>query len=862
MSLDKTNADLEDRFRKPLSEYTTRRIIFWKDVDGKYSEFVDTLEIPGVKIHKLTGANNFQTKYLLEKLDTQSNYLIYDPIHYDKPSDNWLCDMELYCEEFRADYFSQLMEELQIPAKPNLRSAVKDNAKFFESKERRQKYIALGHEYNHPNDIQYDILAVLVGAKKSDAASIMAAVLTDSRSVEENHTLEKIQKFGDASRFWKMVQAHTGYAYDNNPSLLPLAAHILLSALSKTMKESFFRGMDTQMSKTNNSYCYSLIHDWLYSSQSNDLHIICREVEEELHLPQRFDKLEVEDLLTSECFPCINERILSRFLTEIGENIIKIDAIQKAVEKRRALVWYEPIKPYFDGILQISCMEQFRQAHAGGFHIVEASAIWKKYTADYYRMDSYYRRFYLAFGDGQKNTNTELEDAFKGASDYVENLYRNWYLEDLASQWTPAIKDDYSAKGELSDIRRQNNFYLDEVESPRGSSRVYVIISDGLRYELAAELADQLTAETKGSTDIASCQAVFPTRTEYGMAALLPHKRLGLDNQLNVMADDLPTGGLLGREKVLLSHVPDSVALTSERLIQMKKEERRNAVNSKSIVYIYHDVIDKSGESEITDFFADCEKAIVEIKNLVRIITGDLGGTNIIITSDHGFIYTNQALTESNKAEKSLISGDLFEYKSRYAIASSDAEAEHMITVSMQIYNRPDLIGFAPQDYIRFKKPGGSSVKKYMHGGLSLQELVVPIIHFKNLKTSSKKYVETQKVSVVLMTQSRKISNSIFSLDFYQQEPTGGKMQPITLEIYMADSAGRPVSDKQTLIADRTSEVGKDRQFRLQFNLRNMTFAKTDTYSLMMIDKEPFSLEPIQPVEFTIDISFTSDFEF
>lgn len=184
MSLDKTQTDLEERFRKPLTEYTIRRSIFWKDADGKYSEFVDTLEIPGVKIHKLTGANNFQTKYLLEKLDTQSNYLIYDPLSFEEISDNWLCDMELYSEEFRADYFSQLMEELQIPAKPNLRQTVKDYSKFFESKERRQKFIGLGHEYGNPNDIQYDILAVLVGAKKSDATSIMAAVLTDSRSVE------------------------------------------------------------------------------------------------------------------------------------------------------------------------------------------------------------------------------------------------------------------------------------------------------------------------------------------------------------------------------------------------------------------------------------------------------------------------------------------------------------------------------------------------------------------------------------------------------------------------------------------------------------------------------------------------------
>ncbi len=38
--------------------------------------------------------------------------------------------------------------------------------------------------------------------------------------------------------------------------------------------------------------------------------------------------------------------------------------------------------------------------------------------------------------------------------------------------------------------------------------------------------------------------------------------------------------------------------------------------------------------------FPACDDAIAEIKNLVRIIVNEFGGTNILITADHGFLYT------------------------------------------------------------------------------------------------------------------------------------------------------------------------------------------------------------------------------
>ena len=98
MNIEKT---LQERFAAPLQENYKRRIIFWQDPEGEFSTLVDELRLDGVKILKLTGTNNFAAKMLLSETDTESNYLVYNPISYSDIRDNWLLDIELYSEEFR-----------------------------------------------------------------------------------------------------------------------------------------------------------------------------------------------------------------------------------------------------------------------------------------------------------------------------------------------------------------------------------------------------------------------------------------------------------------------------------------------------------------------------------------------------------------------------------------------------------------------------------------------------------------------------------------------------------------------------------------------------------------------------------------
>lgn len=851
---------LKERFAAPLADNYVRRIVFWQDPDGEFSDFVDELDIDDVKILKLTGANNFYAKQLLSEVDTESNYLVYNPILYRDIKDNWLLDIELYSEEFRADLLSIRMQELDLPQNAQMRKAVKSYNKFFENKERVAKLKSFGSDYTTVRQLHIDVLAVLAGANTNTVAGVIQAVLMNGLDVDENEAITGIKKFGNEEALWNLIGQHAGYIYDGSDSLIGLAAHILLTTLSITMKPECFHGLEKLISEQHQQFCYALVDEWMNSEDEYILYDITRSVERRHDLEERFNSLEVDELLDSECLPCINECILKKFMTEISEGVIRADDIVNAIEKRRTMRWFKRVRNYYDGLLQVANMQHFYQDNISGFHIAEYRSLWKEYCDDYCRMDLFYRLFHTAFGKSFKDTNTALEDLFKSVADYVEKLYKNWFLAQLGSQWTKLVSDEMSEKCMLADIPQQTDFYRRYVQPITVSgSRAFVIISDALRFEVGKELAGRLIRETRGNAKIEGMQSVFPSVTKFGMAAILPHEKLQMTDDIKVLCDGESTDDTASRDKVLKNYHRGNVAVTYKTLLGMKTAERRELISDAKIVYIYHNTIDAVGDKVQTEdqVFEACEDAVAELKNMVRLITNDMNGTNIVITADHGFLYSFRPLEESDKAEKSFISGNILELDRRYAITDGDCTAEHMLRIPMD-HVESGYVGFTPLDNIRMKKQGGGM--NYVHGGISLQEMVVPVIRYKNVKTSSKNFEEVKKAEIKLLSQSRKVSNSIFSLNFYQTEPVSGKLIKADYEIYMADAAGRAVSDKQTVIADKTESEASERGFRVRFTLKSADFKKTDTYYLIVVEKGTTNV--IERVEFTIDIAFVNDFDF
>ena len=83
-------------------------------------------------------------------------------------------------------------------------------------------------------------------------------------------------------------------------------------------------------------------------------------------------------------------------------------------------------------------------------------------------------------------------------------------------------------------------------------------------------------------------------------------------------------------------------------MVKARREERSEWVKGKNVVYIYHNMIDEASHTADTAVFPACEGAIQQIKNLVGMIVNNFGGTNIVITADHGFLYTYSPLDEAS----------------------------------------------------------------------------------------------------------------------------------------------------------------------------------------------------------------------
>ena len=849
---------LRERFQAPLRDFYTRRIIFWKDPEREFERDVDELELGPVKIVKLTGCNNFAVKKLLLKDDPDSDFLVYCPLSYDDVQENWLLDIELYSEEFRADFISMQMEELNIAPSAIMRKTVKLYAKFLDSKERRQKLRKIGRTYDAPLPLHLDIIAVLAGVPGGGMQDIVIALLSDSPDRDENTVLQNIRKCGSLDAFWQLIQRYTGYRDEESRPLGELAAHILLTAQSQTMNASIFRGLERFLSDSNQAWCYSLVHEWRSRETCDSLYLLCRRVERELHLPARFQKEDVETLLGGDVFPCINEVILQQMLGEAAQQVVRPELIQKVCDSRRTAGWFAEFQNYFDALAAVGQMQEFYRINGGGFHVVEPKKLFTLYADTLYRMDTLYRKFHLAFGNSLRNSNSLLEDPLKHTAEYVEGLYQNWFLTDLGQSWCRAIAEDLETMGYVSEIQRQQDFYRRFVAPLTAKkSRVFVIISDALRYEVAAELTERLTRTTKGKAELCAMQSVFPSITKFGMAALLPGDALSVTENMEVQVDGLPTRSTRERANVL-NRKTDSVAVQYTDLLSMKQAERRQLIAGKNVVYIYHNAIDAIGDKAATEtkVFSACETALDEINNLLRIVTNELSGTNVFITADHGFLYTYQPLLESDKLGRDAFDGAVYELGRRYALTAPDTLSSHLLPVCLQTTLRGTPVqGFAPRDAIRMKVAGGG--ENYVHGGISLQEMTVPVIAFKNLRTSSQNYVEVKNAELALLSESRKISNLIFSLDFHQRQPVGDKVQPCTYSIYMVDENGVLISDRQQVIADKTSPQAAQRVFRVRLNLKAGAYDKNKIYRLAISNDTD-----VEEIEFHIDVAFADDFGF
>lgn len=862
MDLETVTQELNKRFAAPLPEFYKRRIIVWYDEEQEFVDQIYDIEISGAKVLTLTGTNNFQIKKQIAVDEPAESFLIYNPLSYDELEDDWLIDVELYSEEFRADLTAIWMDEMGIPQTVALRNQVKRYSKYLNAKSRREDVIKRIDNIDSAPKLQLAIMASLGESQKTDIVSIIKSVLSHGLDMNDNVIYQEFVKYDATELFWGMVGSFTGYT-DVDRSFSRLAAHILSTAGTRTLQPEVFDGLDAYISTPHEAYCYDLVSDWIHCEDSDKYVEIAQTVEEEMHMENRLGKQTVEALADTEVYPCIDQIILKKLMTDIGNHIINSDQILDIAEKRRTAAWFSEYKDYYAGIVALAKMQEFYKEHATGFHNVEPKKIWDEYTTEYYKMDTYYRQFHMNYENSKKSYVSALHDLFAGVCDKVEGLYTQWFLGELGKNWTDAISDNLRDLGYIDGIPRQEDFYSRKIKN--ADNKVYVIISDAMRYEVASSLKEQLSREMQSKVTLSGMQGVFPTITKFGMAALLPHTAMSIEYKddskaFKVLADGQSTDSTY-REKLLKQANENSVVIKAKDLVSMKRAERSELVKGKEVVYIYHDTIDETSHTSEEKVFIACDETIDELKNIVKIIVNDFSGVNIFITADHGFLYNYSPLTEETKTEKSDFVNRIAEYGRRFALLKKGADPEYLVPVKLN-YGNDEYEGYAPRDIIRIKTSAGSGMN-FVHGGISLQEMCVPLIEYKHLRNSSKEYIrnkekyDTKPVKVELLSANHKVSNNIFSLNFYQKDAVGDNREPANYDVYFVDASGKKISDVQKIIADKRGDSAQERTFRCMFNLKSQAYDSKETYYLVI--EQEGSTDLPERIEFQIDIAFAAD---
>ena len=840
-------AALNAKFAEPLKEYYKRRIIVWMDEEGEFADSVKEMELENARILIMQKNHLFEIRRQIEVDFADENLLIYCPYTFAVPEDKWLMDVFLYSEEFRADYWSLLFSELHVVNTKETRDFAHGIADFFKSKERIAKLVALKPRYDNENELRNGVFGVLCGIKSWGIADIVRTVVACEN--DENNPLQNIEKYCGKDAFWDAVGDAYGYkgAHDTDP----LTCYLLVSAAMSTVDAKDFSGLPGNSAYA--SQAYAFFWNWQREDREGLLEAFSR-LERNYEIGRKLQQMDRDVLMKLGVFPAADQVLLSGTLLSFAEDHFNIDDTEMLLKERADKPWYGEYEPYYKGVEALKDMYRFYMAHKSGFNYDNPDLFWKSYTDSLYKMDQYYRAFCNAYETALDCGIMRLEDDLKKAAEVVERLYKNWFLFELNGRWSEQMDKIQDLNAILQTVSRQSFFYSNYIKHE--DSRSFVIISDGLRYEVAMQLVDVINGRLNGNAVCSAEVGTYPTTTPVGMAALLPHVKLKLEDDLRVTCDGMSTEAA-DRETVLKVANEKSVAVTFETFRQMTRVQRQELVKPANVIYIYHDVIDKTGEAG-GKVLSACDQTINELAQMMKILVNEMSASSIYITADHGFIYTRSPLDEYEKTDKDVVEGEVLEYKRRYAIVRNwkfDARANRL---SLRNLGRDDLDAVFPRGKYRFRIQGSSY--PYMHGGISLQELVIPVIHYQNKKAGQKGFQAIEKTEIELLGENRKISNNLFSLNFYQKQPCSGKVLPRQVEVYFEDINGKRISDDHKVVFSSTSEEKNDRRVRVSFRLLESGFDSRSDYYLVMKDLE--TGEKIIREAFRIEVVFGNEFDF
>ncbi|MEB8476424.1 BREX-1 system phosphatase PglZ type A [Acidithiobacillus ferriphilus] len=832
---------MENRIAQALTKLFDRhRIVFWYDAKQELRDDFEALSLPGIEKLELIN-NEYGIKYKLLREQPEQKFLLYREGPQPADLDNWLLDVQLAHGEFRTDQVAIWLSELELGLE--FTDVVQAHAELFQAIKRKDALKKLLKADDTAGQIRLKMLAVCTGSEPRMDAVVenLLQELADGRD-------EKIKLIGRCSLdgfLWEQMTRCYGYKSDE-PGIRDFAIELF--------KSCYAMGTDGQVKLTGDAMVF--LKRWKDSRQfEGGFETLSGECAEVLGIEQDLAKRDFRELIELDYFRLIDQKIISDLVRAVAAHTASSGDVAIWVRQRRQGHWYREYRHLYEAVDYAA-----RFVHALGEAKLAMDSLAEgvqRYSRFWYQLDQLYRKFtYHVRMSGQASLMDSL-------TDQIENLYSNNYLLKLGDRFQTFV--DAASKWEAFPVRKQNEFFEHWVQPfLRKDNKVCVIISDAMRYEIGDELLSLIRQEDRYSAELEPALSMLPSYTQIGMAALLPNKALAIaDNETGtVLVDGQSSQGTANRIKILGQAISQrATACKAEELMAMKGDDCRALVRDHDVIYVYHNRIDATGDKRESEerVFEAVEETLQELIRLIKKLN-NANLYNFLVTSDHGFIYQNRAIEESDFSGVDAEGDQILFRDRRFVLGKGLAEASSLHKFT------PEQLGLAgevevqiPKSINRLRLKGSGS--RFVHGGASLQEVVIPV-----LKINKKRQSDVTAVEVdILRGASSVITSGQLAVTMYQAGPVTDKIQSRVLRAGIYTEAGDLISDSHDLTFDLSSDNPRERELQVRFVLtRKADEANGQEVILRLEEKHAGTshYKEYKSLRYLMRRSFTSDFDF
>lgn len=818
--------------------FNEQRVVFWHDPEGQYASDIECLDLSDVTTLRVAN-NEYAIKYRLLQELPKEKILVYRSGQVPVGVGNWLADLELAYGVFTADRSSLVSQDLGLTA-DGIDEVVQEHEKFFNSTKRVERLKSLLDPDDDAARLRAKMSAVVLGQKEHSLLEITRTLLAENAK-KQHAKFDALADYGLDTFYWRGVASIYGYE-SGTPSIDDFILWIFRRAIDGFKSDRPGGLQDVQLDFA------SLRND----RRSQDaLSVLAKRASADLDYKASIEDATFRDLVGIDLFEETDRKIIADLARAVTERTVTAREVAEVVRTRQSSVWIEGYRQLYTAIG--AAAELLSELNTIDLAFSSFDEAFESYCTRWFRIDQLYRQFTYA------RRSFEGPHPLDPLRDQVEKRYTNKFLYELGNAFHQQV--DNADQWKSATVRSQRSFYSDYVEQfVRDDKKAVVIISDALRYEVAEELGSRIRQEDRFEAVLEAVLGVLPSYTQLGMAALLPHRTLkhSADGKI-VLADGQPTNGTGPRSKILES--VGGTAIQAEDFKALSPEERRELFKNNRVLYVYHDVIDATGDQQGTErrVFEAAEQALSELVDLVK-KAANANATNIFVTADHGFLFQDEELPEQFFLSESP-QGDNILVKNKRYVLGHGLKVDFAFTTftSAQLALDSDIEVQIPKSIQRLRLPGGGS--RFVHGGATLQEVVVPV-----LAVNKKRRSDTRQVNVKVLPDTDKITTGQLVVKLFQSEPVSDKVQARVLRagVYVGETLIS--NDPQPeLTFDSASAEQRDRYQSIQL-LLNKT---ANDYNNRAVE---FRLEEripntnqwrvYQKAFYTLKRSFTSDFDF